>query len=34
MQFVEMSNTARDRISQELLRRQREELAEKSLDDE
>ncbi len=33
MQFVEMSNTARDRISQELLRRQREELAEKSLDD-
>jgi c-di-GMP-binding flagellar brake protein YcgR len=34
MQFVEMSNTARDRISQELLRRQREELSEKSLDDE
>ena len=34
MQFVEMSNTARDRISQELLRRQREELAEKSLEDE
>ena len=34
MQFVEMSHTARDRISQELLRRQREELSENSLDDE